>query len=231
MSDIFNTSPDPAALQAEALLQATCYSLPYGAMGFGSHLITHYTMIVLILGRTPLYPWRPLQYPRVSAIPGIISLIGTTVVSCISISRCSAEEPFRLMGAWMLMTSIAVSLTSIAAPFALGTTKEKIAAEKEMQETILRERKSFDLIAYARMQSRSDRKFPIPEIDVQLYAEDQARKDKRETGGIDMGCRIHNGSLRHCTVLQREMERDQRFKYCHGSVWAGGVFAYHFLRV
>lgn len=80
------------------------------------------------------------------------------------------------------MTSVAVSLTSIGAPLALGTTEEKIAAEKAIKEAMLRERKSFDLIAYARMQSREDRKFPIPKIEVQHYVEDPARKKRREVG-------------------------------------------------
>jgi hypothetical protein len=182
MSSFYTPPTDPAALHAEALLQATCYSLPYGAMGFGSHIITYYTLIVYILGRRPLSPWKRLQYPFFSAISGCISFLGTTILTIISISRCNAELPFRLMGAWMLMTSVAVSLTSIAAPYALGTTEEEIAVEKLQKETLLRERKSYDMIAYARMEARSDRKFAIPEVMVQLYVEDPARKKKRETG-------------------------------------------------
>jgi hypothetical protein len=184
-SDPYAPPPDLSTLHADAFSQASCYSLPYGAVGFASHLITYYTMIALILGRTPLYPWRRLEYPISSAISGIIQFIGTTVLTCISISRCNAEEPFRLMGAWMLMTSVAVSMTTIAAPYAFGTTKEEILAEKVMQETIKKERKSFDMIALARMEG-SDRKFPVPGVAVQLYVEDPARKKKREMGKIGL---------------------------------------------
>ncbi|CZR53694.1 uncharacterized protein PAC_03574 [Phialocephala subalpina] len=181
MSDFYTPPADPAALHAEALLQASCYSLPYGAVGFSSHLITYYTMICLICGRRPLWPWRRLRYPLYSAIPGIISLIGTTVVTSISINRCSSEKPFRLIGAWMMMTSIAVSLTTISAPFAFGTTKEELLAEKVANEKVIKERKSFDMIAYARMDGK-EKKFPVPGLEVLLHVDDPGRKRKRAMG-------------------------------------------------
>ncbi|KAF8856303.1 hypothetical protein BDZ45DRAFT_791458 [Acephala macrosclerotiorum] len=181
MADFYTPPADPEALHAEALLQASCYSLPYGAVGFSSHLITYYTMLALVCGRRPLWPWRRLRYPRYSAIPGIISLIGTTAVTSISINECSSEKPFRLIGAWMMMTSIAVSLMSISAPFAFGTSKEELLAEKVANEKVRKERKSFDMIAYARMDGKGQ-KFPVPGVEIQLHVDDPARMRKRTMG-------------------------------------------------
>src|SRR4051812_46709979 len=136
MGGPFSSSPPGiSALHDEALLQATCYSLPFGAVGFSSHLITYYTMIVLICGFRPLCPWRRLEFPLSGLIFGVLSLIGTTIVTSISISRCDGELPFRLIGGWMLMTSVAVSITTIATPYAFGTSKQEILIQKENRET------------------------------------------------------------------------------------------------
>jgi hypothetical protein len=174
-------SPDLSALHEEASIQAACYSLPYGAVGFSSHLITYYTMIVLILGLRPLCPWRRLEFPLSGFISGTISFIGTTIVTSVSISRCAGELPFRLIGAWMLMTSVAVSITTIATPYAFGISKQEVLTNKENRETYIRERKSYDVIAVARMADR-EAKFTVPEVELKMYVEDPARKAKRSLG-------------------------------------------------
>jgi hypothetical protein len=183
MSDPFAPPEAISALHAEALSQASCYSLPYGAVGFCSHLITYYTMIALIFGRTPLAPWRRLEFPISGFITGAASLLGTTIVTSISISRCAGELPFRLVGAWMLMTSIAVSITTISAPYAFGISRQELLTEKENKERYKRERKSYDVIAAARM-AESEAKFTVPEVELQMYIEDPARKAKRALGQI-----------------------------------------------
>ena len=41
-----------------------CYALPYGGLGFTSHVLTYLTVFCLSHGRTPLMPWRPLDGER-----------------------------------------------------------------------------------------------------------------------------------------------------------------------
>ncbi|TEB25446.1 hypothetical protein FA13DRAFT_1765771 [Coprinellus micaceus] len=39
-----------------------CYNLPYGALGFASHVLTYYTILCLWFGRKPLWPFSRVSY-------------------------------------------------------------------------------------------------------------------------------------------------------------------------
>jgi hypothetical protein len=102
-------------LQIAARTEATCYSLPYGAIGFASHILAYYQMTILLLGRQPLLPWRRLKYTLIGTILAIIQQITTIVLSSITISRCQHQWHFMLLGISMLTTSIVSSVLNIVA--------------------------------------------------------------------------------------------------------------------
>jgi hypothetical protein len=41
-----------------------CYSLPYGGLGFASHILTYYTVGLIWAGKRPLKPWKDLDWAK-----------------------------------------------------------------------------------------------------------------------------------------------------------------------
>jgi hypothetical protein len=103
--------------QAKAVEEIACYGLPYGGIGFTSHILTYYTIATHLCGRKPLKPWKSLKYRKFSPLLGVIQLIMTVVTASISIHRCQKQWFFVILGVWMLTTSIALSFVSISMPF------------------------------------------------------------------------------------------------------------------
>jgi hypothetical protein len=117
MSSDNNSTALSIVLMADAQARVACYSLPYGGFGFASHIITYYTIAMLVLGRKPLLPWKPLKRKGWSLILSVVQFIGTTVLSSIAIHRCRNEWQFAILGVWMLTTSITVSILTMVAPY------------------------------------------------------------------------------------------------------------------
>lgn len=82
---MLSNTTDIQAVEAEACIQVSCYSLPYSGIGFTSHMITIYTMLAFVFGRKPLRPWKKLEHKKRGIILGAIQLIATTTLSSISI--------------------------------------------------------------------------------------------------------------------------------------------------
>ena len=94
-----------------------CYALPYGGLGFGSHVMTYYCMFVNAYGRRPLVPWKRQEYQKLDVLIGFLQLVGTTIAGTLTITRCRGESQLQLLGIWMVLTSGA---SSIAAMFGHG---------------------------------------------------------------------------------------------------------------
>src|SRR5450432_2071442 len=103
--------------QARALQQISCYGLPYGGIGFASHILTYYTLAAILCGVKPLCPLRPLENKTQGQVLGVIQLIVTIITTSISIHNCIQEWPFAVLGVWMLTTSIAVSVVTMSMPY------------------------------------------------------------------------------------------------------------------
>src|SRR5271155_3789142 len=84
--------------------QITCYSIPYGGIGFLSHLITYHTLVCMWYGRTPAWPWRKLQHSRREIFLGVVTFILTSGVAIISIVRCKQDGSwqFMLIAIWLI---------------------------------------------------------------------------------------------------------------------------------
>lgn len=87
-----------------------CYTLPYGGIGFLSHILTYYTILMLTLGRSPIYPLKKLTAWKLDLFVAICSLGITPVLSAFAITRCHSEWPFILIATWKMLLSVSLSL-------------------------------------------------------------------------------------------------------------------------
>lgn len=104
-------------------------ALPYGAIGFISHILTYYTIICLLCGVPPLCPWRDLQQPRLNmgiAVSGV--LLGNTV-TIVTIFQCHRTWELTLIAVWK--SALSVALAGICAHGSLLSAKITEAAEKD----------------------------------------------------------------------------------------------------
>jgi hypothetical protein len=90
-----------------------CYSLPYGGIGFISHLITYYTLVCLWVGRRPPIPWKELNWSKWDCALGIVALILSVGIAIFTIVRCRNRWQFVLLAVWKTFMSAMLGLTTI----------------------------------------------------------------------------------------------------------------------
>jgi len=83
-----------------------CYSLPYGGLGFTSHILTYYTVIILANGRSPLRPWKKLVNTRFDLVLSTIGLVGGFALAVFTLVRCRNHWELLLVGIWKLSMSL-----------------------------------------------------------------------------------------------------------------------------
>src|SRR5271170_7335137 len=73
-----------------------CYSLPYGGLGFASHIITYYTLICLWNRRRPRMPWKTLSSSswKFNIFLGVVELIVSVGIAAFTIIRCRNRWEF-----------------------------------------------------------------------------------------------------------------------------------------
>lgn len=91
-----------------------CYNLPYGGIGFLSHILTYYTVTMLLLGRTPLLP-SPGEVIKNGGFDCFLSglgMVGSVVVAGFNISACRFRWQFVCIGVWKLVLSFTLCVIS-----------------------------------------------------------------------------------------------------------------------
>ena len=78
-----------------------CYSIPYGLVGFISHLASYYTLAITAVGRKPLAPWSRLK--QKNRIVSILQLVGTMGLALYTIYACHDRWQFVLIALWKLV--------------------------------------------------------------------------------------------------------------------------------
>src|ERR1700753_1076805 len=68
--------------------ELSCYSLPYGGIGFAGHVLTYWTVLWLICGRRPIMPWKPLEYKKLDLLFDALSLLLAVPLAIFTIFRC-----------------------------------------------------------------------------------------------------------------------------------------------
>src|SRR5208282_5195160 len=68
-----STVPDNSTRTLEDEIQ--CYCLPYGGLGFASHILTYYAIAILTTLHSPWRPWRRIKHSGFNYILAIGTLI------------------------------------------------------------------------------------------------------------------------------------------------------------
>ncbi|KAK3395318.1 hypothetical protein B0H63DRAFT_506802 [Podospora didyma] len=95
--------------------QIHCYALPFGAIGFASHLLTYVTVLCLASGRSPWWPKRKLTGRKVNLAFGIIGLSITIPLTVLTMMHCRNSWSFILISVWKLVLSVTLSFMTINA--------------------------------------------------------------------------------------------------------------------
>ena len=103
--------------------EIVCYNLPYGAIGFLSHLLTYYTITLLYLKRSPWLPWLRLTHSTFDKVLASLTFLATVILSLFTIVRCSSRWAFVLIAIWKLL--LALTLSFCAWDAARVSTREK----------------------------------------------------------------------------------------------------------
>jgi hypothetical protein len=86
-----------------------CYGLPYGGIGFASHILTYWTVAWLCVGKRSLRPNKPLTHSWIDMLLSIASLIITVPVSVFTIIRCIGRWQFVLLAIWKMSMSLTLA--------------------------------------------------------------------------------------------------------------------------
>lgn len=93
--------------------EIACYGLPYGALGFISHILTYHTIVCLSFGRKPLWPWRPLTRARRNLWLAICGKVGGLGLATFTIVRCRNHWQLLVIGIWTTCMTIFNGVTAI----------------------------------------------------------------------------------------------------------------------
>ncbi|KAF8660096.1 hypothetical protein AX16_001654 [Volvariella volvacea WC 439] len=109
--------PDSAPSQGlDIVSEIGCYALPYGLLGFLSHLFTYYTLVCLWYGRRPMLPWQRLSAKTwIILLKDFISLGVTAGLAGATISKCKGAWQFEALAVWKLTMTLLNGVTSLHA--------------------------------------------------------------------------------------------------------------------
>ncbi|KAK0645713.1 hypothetical protein B0T16DRAFT_411802 [Cercophora newfieldiana] len=102
--------------------QINCYALPYGAIGFSSHLLTYLTVLALSLGRDPLMPWRPLRHKWFDIGLAVLGFCVSFTMTVLTMVRCRNTWPFILLAVWKQVFSTTLTVMVVDAARKVITT-------------------------------------------------------------------------------------------------------------
>ncbi|EAU84059.2 hypothetical protein CC1G_06921 [Coprinopsis cinerea okayama7 len=106
-----------------------CYNLPYGILGFISHVLTYYTIVCLWFGRKPLWPFSRVSYSRFDLALGGIGLLVSTLLSIVTIIRCREAWQLLVIAIWKMSMSLLNGVTAVHV--AILFTMKKIRLKRE----------------------------------------------------------------------------------------------------
>lgn len=90
-----------------------CYSLPYGGIGFLSHVLTFWTIGCLSIAKAPWSPIRQLSRYKLDLLLGLASVLFTIALSALAIIRCRRSWQFILIAAWKMSLSFTLGCCGI----------------------------------------------------------------------------------------------------------------------
>jgi hypothetical protein len=101
----------PREVSAENLIE--CYGLPYGGIGFLSHILTYYNIVCIGAGIRPLEPHLKLRHGSVDIVLAIVSLMGSVIIAIYTCVRCRGEWQFVLLAFSKLTLSLTLGISCL----------------------------------------------------------------------------------------------------------------------
>lgn len=92
-----------------------CYSLPYGAMGFVSHVLTYYVIACLWAARSPLWPARHVKHGKIDLLLGIFSVTISSGIAIFTIVSCKNSWQLLVIAVWKMSMSLLNGCTAVHA--------------------------------------------------------------------------------------------------------------------
>ena len=86
--------------------EIVCYSLPYGGLGFASHVLTYYTIVCLAFGRRPLWPFKRIKHSIFGFCLSVVGLVVGLLVTVVTIRRCRNHWQLLVLAIWKLSMSL-----------------------------------------------------------------------------------------------------------------------------
>jgi len=90
-----------------------CYSLPFGALGFISHVLTYYTIACLWFGRKPLWPFKRISNSKFDLVLGFVGISLCIIMSIVTMIRCKNTWQLLVIAVWKLSMSLLNGLTAL----------------------------------------------------------------------------------------------------------------------
>jgi hypothetical protein len=112
LNDWLHGNPYTNGTLAEEL---QCYGLPYGGIGFASHVLTYYTIIMLSYQRSPWMPWKRNRHKWIDITLAIFGLVASIILTVLTILRCRNRWQFVAMATWKLVLSVTFGILSFHA--------------------------------------------------------------------------------------------------------------------
>jgi hypothetical protein len=89
-----------------------CFALPYGGIGFASHILTYYTIIMLAYHRSPVF-FKLNTFWRFDIALATFSLISTIIITTLTTIRCRNRWEFICLTVWKLDLSLTLGSVAI----------------------------------------------------------------------------------------------------------------------
>lgn len=131
-----STSAETSAALESLKEEIKCYSLPYGALGFVSHVLTYYTIACLWYGRKPLWPFSRVTFSRFDLALGGFGLLISTLLTIVTIVRCKDTWELLVIAIWKMGMSLLNGVTAVhvAGLFILEKIRLKRARKRKRRE-------------------------------------------------------------------------------------------------
>lgn len=107
-----------------------CYGLPYGGIGFTSHVLTYYTIALLSAGRSP-WTWGKNKHWRFDVGLAALALLATTATTIITLVKCRNRWQFICIACWKLCMSLCLTLLGLHSALIVRRRRRKVEAGVE----------------------------------------------------------------------------------------------------
>lgn len=135
-----------------------CYALPYGGIGFLSHILTYWTVGWLLVSRMPWKPWQYLKKWKIDLVLSSCSLLFTFAISILALVRCRFHWPFVLIAIWKTSFSLTITCTGIHTSFNVRRLYQKRSTTEAMRQQALRKHETIEQQNKEEEQKYSERK-------------------------------------------------------------------------